>query len=1185
MATPTSTPALPQDWALTSLRSLPESFMLIDDRNTIRLISRAAQSMLDVTASHEGTNANATLGLKPSHLLVDGERSMSWVRDRRVNLLTRDYPIDATTVWKHITISTNVTLRDEQPHRPHAHSEASFAHVESALQSQRYPSDDDRYWSGQRLENVLDRLPTVVALCSKDGKHVYQNQAAFETLGSIRWNMHGLTSWLEAQWGSTHGDGRAFAIEDYPVYKAAVLEQLVDDFETNYEDKCFLFKAFPLYDDKGIHIGGCVFANDISRQKKEGAERERIALMVSDNKFQDVCDNMEQFVWTTDNIGNALYFNRRWYEYTGASVDASLGMHWFDFLHEDDREHAKNTWGMLSPDQDQFITHHRVRHYDGSHRQFLARARRTRDKEGRYSRWLGTSTDITQISVALEEARSSREHLLSIATAADIHFWVVQDIGGVARMTSVICGRSDETLLYGFLAQNDLLRRDLKETLPANLLAKVENILTGTTTTEADEMVVDGQTWRTTLAALRNSSTGVVEAVVGTAINITAEKVKDQALMRAETARHVAIQSSAFQSEFLARCSHEVRTPIHGVLGLSRLLAETTLTVDQRAYLDGIQRSGDVLLVIINDILDFSKLSANKMDIESTPFDLKLVADTVLESSIYGPNKSPDVDLILDYQLPEGLVLQGDSNRVTQILLNLASNALKFTSRGRVTITISEERRHRDSNIDLMIVRFQVVDSGIGIPREILQKLFTPFVQADSSVARRFGGTGLGLSISKALVVALSGDIKLESEGIPGKGSVATCLIPFQVRQPQDLRRPSVQNPAFQVDGGDILLVEDNKINQTIATTMLGKMGFTVRVANNGQEALDILHEDDYNPALVLMDCQMPVLDGYEATKLVRADVIKRVRELPIVAMTASAIRGDREKCLAAGMDDYISKPVKAANLGNVVAKWLKQRHTSRLGALDETAEDDQDMTPIISDVSRFERRVSEVDRREVLDEPGQEESPQVALEKKALVSAALEEIRRKSLSSSANATAPADARSQPQAIATQLSVPTAFGDMAGELAVSPNTLADKSRDAQPTIIDTTAYAAAQSAANGGSSGLVSPGARPTGLGIGLNGSFGAATFTLPQSPPAYRSAPPTPGAGAQSLLANQLAAPPADMARTPSLKRAREASTDASSSDIAAAAAAAGAAAAAVVAASRASAGGSSAQDEHMTD
>lgn len=711
-----------------------------------------------------------------------------------------------------------------------------------------------------------------------------------------------------------------------------MLGQDVDDYETCFEDKSYLFSGAPQYDRDGTHIGGCVFAHDITSMKREGLEKERKALAQSEINFAAITDTMDQLVWTSNNGGEASYFNRRWYEYTGAGRDVSLGNGYFSFIHPDDVEATRMSWSMMMPGQDTFISQHRVRRLDGQYRWFLARARCIRSPAG--DRWLGTSTDISDLTEALDEARSTREHLLSLTNAANVHYWVIQEQGDQLTLTSLLLSNDSlDSRLYGYLARDDLLQKDVQNVMPSALVDKVRHILSGRARSEVEEMIVAGEYWRTQLSPLKSNQGGQIIGVVGTVMNITQEKIKDQALQRADTARDVAIQSSNFKSEFLARMSHEIRTPIGGILGMAQLLAETPLNPEQKTFLSGISRSGDGLLVIINDILDFSKIEVGKLDIESTPFDLKLVAQDVFSGSQHGPHIHQGVSFKLNYNVPSDLVLLGDRNRVMQILFNLTSNALKFTSSGKVEINVNlEEMTGATADLGVsghpgtVVIRFEVVDTGLGIPPEVLSKLFSPFTQADVTTCRKFGGTGLGLTIARQLATLMSGMLNLTSSGKDGEGSIASCVIPFTLCPKTTLRRVPTAPEKIDGQGNLVLLVEDNKINQTIAVNMLKKMNFVARVANHGQEALDMLHagtDGSFQPALILMDCQMPVLDGYETTRRLRGDFISSIRELPVIAMTASAIRGDREKCLAAGMNDYLSKPVKQAKLGEIVSRWL----------------------------------------------------------------------------------------------------------------------------------------------------------------------------------------------------------------------------------------------------------------------
>lgn len=498
---------------------------------------------------------------------------------------------------------------------------------------------------------------------------------------------------------------------------------------------------------------------------------------------------------------------------------------------------------------------------------------------------------------------------------------------------------------------------------PALIAKSMEKALAGETVVE--EMEIEGRWFRTSYTPMRADNQaaqmliedatfedmeergeGEIIGVVGASLDITdrkrAQEKVEESLMektRALAAEGAAREASRLKSEFLANMSHEIRTPIAGVIGLSELLLdEKGLTPQQRDYAETIQRSAEGLLTVINDVLDFSKVEIGKLDVEKAPFNLEvLLRDAKRMLSFATQKKGLEFREAVELTY-KGQVL-GDMGRLRQVITNLLTNAIKFTAHGFISLEVTELSEDTDN----LIVKFDVRDSGCGIKPDTLGRLFQPFSQADPSTARRFGGTGLGLSISKNLVELMNGEIGLDS--VEGDGSHAWFVIPFRkatesekaaaIAAKAEARTANVPGNGFSLGTSDeekmtmmrprkdiwILIAEDNLVNAQIASKNIKRMGFNCRTAENGLKALEELEKNTYDA--ILMDCQMPECDGYEATRMIRKSLNPDTRMLPIIALTASAIKGDRERALEAGMVDYLAKPVKRPALEATLCKWL----------------------------------------------------------------------------------------------------------------------------------------------------------------------------------------------------------------------------------------------------------------------
>ncbi len=465
-------------------------------------------------------------------------------------------------------------------------------------------------------------------------------------------------------------------------------------------------------------------------------------------------------------------------------------------------------------------------------------------------------------------------------------------------------------------------------------------------------------------AALERFNDRLTEIIRKKTEDLSAEKERAEAASKAK-------------SEFLANMSHEIRTPMNAIIGITRMLLESDIPGMQRRHLETVHHAANGLLGILNDILDFSKIEARQLELEIYPFRLsKFLRNVCAPLKITAREKGIDLDYRIEPDMED--VFLGDELRLRQILLNLVSNSIKFTDQGRITIKVAMEKKAEKGEKNL--IHFSVADTGIGIPLDQRENIFTSFSQADGSISRKFGGTGLGLAICRQLTEMMGGTIRVESS--EGEGSTFHFTVALQSGTEEMLpEREQVEDDGYEYHRKlRILLVEDNRANQELVRMVMEKNGHSIRVAENGLQCLHALTRDRFD--VILMDVQMPRMDGLTATRIIRAfeerkPVPETVREefsaslsgrligghIPIIAMTAHAMSGDREQCLAAGMDDYISKPFQPhilfSRLGKITGTVFSRRNTVVSGSVEKSAEADTDAADTGGGTPSLEERIS----------------------------------------------------------------------------------------------------------------------------------------------------------------------------------------------------------------------------------
>lgn len=677
------------------------------------------------------------------------------------------------------------------------------------------------------------------------------------------------------------------------------------------------------------------------------------ALVASERQYENLAAAMPLIVWTAGADGSIDFYNRSWFAYTGLTPETSAASSWRSVVHPHDFGNLRETWKRSVRDGSPFEVEARLRRaVDGAYRWHLCRATPSREAAGTIDKWFGSCSDIDERKTALDAAagyadtvhekerlerdmaarrhaeaalRASEELFRKVEEYAPIGLALVSLDGYFLRVNPALCA------LTGY-ASAELRSRTIQEiTHPEDRaadLALVERALAGEIAhfeLQNRYIFKDGNiVWVQVHCSLVRDGAGERPSYfIRQTQDITEWKNAEVAI---EAARGEALAAASAKARFLATMSHEIRTPMNGIIGVTELLSLSPLSAEQNEYVRIVHDSGRSLLRVLNDILDYSKIEAGKLELECVDFDVRAQLGSIV--SLLGPQFATKRVMLASEIAPDvPLALRGDPGRIRQVLMNLMGNALKFTPPGGEVRVIVARVPQAGKAVP---IRFTIVDTGPGITAEGRARLFQPFSQVDESTTRKHGGTGLGLSICKQLVDMMGGSIGVESPG--SGGSAFWFTVPFEDVVPrqfvQSAAAGSSESVAAQTSRSErILLAEDNEVNALLAMRQFKRLGFTISVVTNGRLALDAVASEQFD--VVFMDCHMPEMDGLDATRRIRTLADSSRRRVPIIALTADAQAEDKASCLAAGMDDYISKPASLADLQRAIARWIPAAATS----------------------------------------------------------------------------------------------------------------------------------------------------------------------------------------------------------------------------------------------------------------
>ncbi|WP_018477927.1 PAS domain-containing hybrid sensor histidine kinase/response regulator [Pontibacter roseus] len=659
--------------------------------------------------------------------------------------------------------------------------------------------------------------------------------------------------------------------------------------------------------DGQVHVLG--ISTNITEQRSARKRLER-----SEELHRLLSENSRDLICLHDPDGTYLYVSRAAEEMLGYKPDELVGTSPYEIVHPQDSQNVLvNGHERTIQTRNNIIIQHRLRHKNGTYVWMETSIRPIMDSSGEVMKLQSASRDITDRRLSEDALKNSEKKYRDLIKYSQAYICTHDMEGRILAVNPYLMQ------MLGYTEQ-EIVGKELKNFFPLlhrqHFPAYLEQIQTNRVVDgvlcilnkQKEERYLYYQNYKV-------SEEGQEAYVIGIAQDITDRMQTERELKKAKEA---AEESARVKENFLANMSHEIRTPLNGILGMAGLLNKTPLKEDQQNYLKIINQSADNLLVVINDILDIAKIESGKLELESIPFHVDETVQAAFQTLRYKAEEK-EIALVLGDQQLGHTVLEGDPYRLNQILLNLLNNAIKFTDEGSVTLSA----RTLEETSSTLTIEFAVTDTGIGVPEDKKDFIFEGFTQAYSSTTRKYGGTGLGLSICKNLVERQGGDIWVENN--PTGGSTFKFMLTYP-KSSKTLPEATEQTAIDFRSLGEVrvLLAEDNEVNVFLAKAIMEDWGFKLDVAVNGQEAVELVNQHTYD--IILMDIQMPELSGIDATHIIREHQDERIAQLPIIALTANALKGDAEKYLNAGMNDYVSKPFEEEVLFSKIAALLPHK-------------------------------------------------------------------------------------------------------------------------------------------------------------------------------------------------------------------------------------------------------------------